>query len=184
MNELNGKGLPQYSELGFGEALSKVARHELAILCLEGIRLELSNRPIRVKSRGRGRPPSPIGILALRMGVHPDSVRRWTALREVQASDYNSEKLAIMAYKYSPEGVARILRKDVGRYRETMEAWLRQAEANYAVSPYPINSGEVFCPYCPDSFPDQEDLVAHIISLHTGTLAKEVGTIKEEEVMD
>ena len=140
MTDLPRKGLPQYSELGFGESLSKVARHELAILCLEGIRLELSRKPIPNKSKGRGRPPSPVGVLAQRMEVHPDSVRRWMDLREIQASDYNSEKLAVMAVKFNLEGVTRILQEDLDRYQETMAGWLKRAASNNTVSPYAENT--------------------------------------------
>ena len=102
MSELNGGGLRDYSELGFGESLSKISRHELATLCLKGIQDELDHKPIPNKSRGRGRPPSPVGVLAQRMKVHPDSVRRWMDLGEIQASDYNATRLAEMAFKYSP----------------------------------------------------------------------------------
>ena len=123
------------NSLTFGESLSKVARHELAALCLRAIGDELSRKPIPNKSRGRGRPPSPIGVLALRMEVHPDSVRRWMDLREIQASDYNSEKLATMAVKFSPEEVARILQEDLDRYRETMAGWLKRVAPNKTVSP-------------------------------------------------
>ncbi|GAF85648.1 unnamed protein product, partial [marine sediment metagenome] len=77
--------LRDYSELGFGESLSKIARHELATLCLKGIQDELDREPILNKPMGRGRPPSPVGVLAQRMEVHPDSVRRWMDLREIQA---------------------------------------------------------------------------------------------------
>ena len=127
------------STLAFGESLSKVARHELAALCLRAIGEELSHKPIPTKSKGRGRPPSPVGVLAQRMEVHPDSVRRWMDLKEVQASDHNSEKLAKMAYRYSPEGVAQILKDDIERYKTTMEDWLKKAESNYGASPYVKN---------------------------------------------
>ena len=136
---LSGKGLPPYSELGFGESLSKVARHQLTLLCLRGIEQEYRNKPIPNKSRGCGRPTSPMGILAKLMGVSPDSVRRWMDLKEVQASDHNSEKLAEMAYRYSPEGVAQILKDDIEQYKTTMEAWLKKAEAKYSASPHVKN---------------------------------------------
>ncbi len=141
MSEITGMGLPQYSEMRFGESLSKVARHQLALLCLGAIRDELDRKPVRGKSRGRGRPPSPVGILAHRMRVHPDSVKRWTSLKEVQASDRNAEKLAEMAFWYSPEGVAQILREDMERYGAIMEGWLSRAEANYGASLYGLNEG-------------------------------------------
>lgn len=142
MTDLPRMGMPQYSELGFGESLSKVARHELAILCLEGIRLELSRKPIPNKSRGRGRPTSPLGVLAKLMDVSPDSVRRWTNLREIQASDFNATRLAEMAYAFDRVGVEKILSGDIARHRETMDKWLKEAESNYGVSPYfknPLN---------------------------------------------
>lgn len=128
------------NSLTFGESLSKIARHELAALCLRALGDELSRKPIPNKSRGRGRPPSLIGVLALRMEVHPDSVRRWMDLREIQASDYNSEKLAVMAVKFSPGGVARILQEDLDRYRETMAGWLKRVAPNNTVSPYAENT--------------------------------------------
>lgn len=141
MSELNGRGLRHHSELGFGESLSKLARHELAILCLEGLRLELSREPLSNKSRGRGRPTSAIGVLAQRMAVHYDSVRRWTNIQEVQSSDYNAERLAEIAYHYNPKKVERILSEDISRRRETMDKWLREAESNYSVNPYVENIG-------------------------------------------
>ena len=139
VSHLSSKGLPPYSELGFGESLSKLCRHELCILVLEEIRLELSREPIPNKSRGRGRPKSPIGVLAQRMSVHNDSVRRWANIQEVQASDFNSEKLAIMAFKYSPEKVAKILMEDLDRRRMAMERWLKEADSKYRASPYAEN---------------------------------------------
>ena len=133
MSYLSSKGLPTYSDLGFGESLTKFGRHKLCLLCLEAIRDELSRKPIPNKSRGRGRPLSPASILAMRMKVHPDSIRRWTNLREAQASDGNTEKLAAMAVKFSPEGVTRILREDLDRYRETMEGWLNRVAPNKSI---------------------------------------------------
>ncbi len=121
--------------LSLGESLTKFGRHKLCLLCLEAIGDELNRTPIPNKSRGRGRPPSPVGVLAQRMEVHPDSVRRWMDLREIQASDYNSEKLAVMAVKFNPEEVSRILREDLDRYRETMEGWLKRIVPNNTVSP-------------------------------------------------
>ena len=140
MSELNGGGLRHYSELGFGESLSKIARHELALLCLKAVRDELDHKPIQNKSRGRGRPKSQIGVLALRMGVHPDSVKRWMRLKEVQASDMNTEKLATMAFKYSPEKVVQILKEDIARRQETMDVWLTETEASNPIRPYAENT--------------------------------------------
>ena len=143
MSEISHRGLRHYSELVFGESLSKVCRHEIAMLVLEEIRLELNRKPAPNKSKGRGRPTSPVGILAQRMEVHPDSVRRWTDIREVQASDYNATKLAEMAYKYSPQKLAKILRADINRRREAMDSWLRQADSKYHASPYALNGNLV-----------------------------------------
>lgn len=126
-------------ELGFGESLSKIGRHELAILVLEGIRLELSREPKHNRSRGKGRPYSPIGILALRMGVHRHSVRRWTDIREVQASDYNAERLAIMAYEFDPPALAKILRADLDRRQMAMDSWLNEIRSDYGLSPCIVN---------------------------------------------
>ncbi len=123
-----GHMLIRDNSLTFGESLSKVARHELAALCLRAIGDELNRKPIPNKSRGRGRPPSPISVLALRMEVHPDSVRRWMDLREIQASDYNSEKLARFALTYNREETVKILRHDLERHREAIEGWVRRMD--------------------------------------------------------
>lgn len=129
MSELNGRGIRGYSALSFGESLSKIARHKIALLCIQAIRDELDHNPMRGKGRGRGRPHSSMGILAIKMAVHIDSVKRWMDLGEIQASDYNATRLAEMAFKYSPEGVVQILQEDIARRRETMDGWLKEAEA-------------------------------------------------------
>ncbi len=131
-----------YSKLTFGESLSKITRPEFTIICLEGIQDELDHKPIPNKSRGRGRPTSPVGILAQRMEVHPDSVRRWTDLREVQASDHNATRLAEMAFKYRPQKLAKILRADIDRRRMAMDIWLKDVDANKPVSPYVENKND------------------------------------------
>lgn len=172
MSELNGRGVRDYSELSFGESLSKVARHQLACLCIKSIRDELGHNPKRGKGKGRGRPHSPMGILAIKMAVHIDSVKRWMDLEEIQASDYNATRLAEMAFKYSPEGVVRILQEDIARRRETMNKWLTEAQSNNPASPYMVNSRP--CPYCDEILPDEDGLNQHIIELHTGNLATEV----------
>ena len=140
MSELNSRGLRHYSELGFGESLSKFARHQLALVCLKAIRDELDQNLLMSKRRGRGRPTSPMGILSIRMNVHIDSVKRWTNLKEIQANDYNAERLAKMVYAFDPAGVAQILQEDIERRRETMDEWLKEAESNYGVSPYVKNT--------------------------------------------
>ena len=121
--------------LCLGESLTKFGRHKLCLVCLEAIGDELNSTPMSNKLKGRGRPLSPVGVLAQRMEVHPDSVRRWMDLREIQASDHNSEKLAAMAIEFNPEAVARILREELTRYRETMEGWLKRVAPNNTVSP-------------------------------------------------
>lgn len=85
-------------------------------------------------------------------------------MKEIQASDFNSEKLAALAVKFSPEGVEKILREELVRRRETMDKWLRQADSKYRASPYDVNSKP--CPYCADSFASERDLRTHIISFH------------------
>lgn len=140
MRDKSLKGLPTYSELGFGESLSKFARHQLALVCLEAIRDELDQNLLMSKRRGRGRPTSPMGILSIEMNVHIDSVKRWTNLKEIQANDYNAERLAKRAFKYNPQEVVRILQADIARRREIMDKWLKEAESNYGVSPYVKNT--------------------------------------------
>ena len=81
-----------------------------------------------------------MGILSIRMNVHIDSVKRWTNLKEIQANDYNAERLAKMAYAFDPAGVAQILQADIARRREIMDKWLLEAESNYGVSPYVKNT--------------------------------------------
>lgn len=138
VSELTSRGVRDYSGLSFGEGLSRIARHELTLLCINCIHKELN--PSDGKKRRRGRPTSPMGTLAIKLGVHTDSVKRWMDISQAQACDFNTTRLAEIAYRYDPEGVVRIIREDLARRKRTIDAWFKEIEANYPAPPYVENS--------------------------------------------
>lgn len=111
--------------LGLGEVLSKSVRHELCVLCLAAIQREL-NKKEEPPRRGRGRPQSAATVLAARVGVTYDSIKRWTDLSKIQSCDSNATKLAQAAFEYDPEETIKILRVGVERHREAVEGWISQ----------------------------------------------------------
>lgn len=124
---IGGMGLSEYS-LTFGEAISKIGRHNLCLLCLREIEKDLigasdSDSP---KGRGRGRPRSPATVLGVKIGVSYDTVLRWQDPTAIQACDANAVKLAEVAYGYDPSETVRILTQDIELHRSAVTAWITQ----------------------------------------------------------
>lgn len=169
MSELNGRGLPSYSRLGFGEALAKVTRHKITRLCIRG--LEAECKRINNERHGRGRPIEPIGVLSHRMGVDKTSIGRWMDLKKVQANDANTERLSRIAYQYFPDELGKILKDDIALHAQVIHDWFDRIKMNNTASPCRVNS--LSCPYCDETLPDEDGLNRHIITLHKGRQAEE-----------
>lgn len=138
--ELPHTGVRDNSVLLFGEGLSRIARHGLTCICVEGIQKELDNDASKKKKRRRGRPTSAMGHLAIMLGVHADSVRRWLDLDLAQACDWNTTLLAEVAYGYDPEGVVKIVQEDLDRRKKIRDAWFKEMDPNYPAPPYVENN--------------------------------------------
>lgn len=121
---LSFMGLSEYS-LTFGEAISKVGRHNLCLSCLESIEKDLSKKEDNPR-RGRGRPQSPATILSIKIGVSYDTIKRWQDPSAIQACDANALKLAEVAYGYDPAETIIILKADIELHRTAVEAWISQ----------------------------------------------------------
>ena len=121
------RGLSEYS-LTFGEAISKVARHRLCLLCLRGIEkgFQRASKLDAHKGRGRGRPQSPATVLANQINVTYDTVRRWTDLSKIQSCDANAIRLADVAFTLNPDETIEILRQDAVSHRAVIEDWISQ----------------------------------------------------------
>lgn len=154
MGELSRRGVRDYSALSFGEGLSRIARHEITLLCIKCIHKELSKNPKRGKGRGRGRPHSAMGLLAIRMGVHIDTIKRWADISQPQACDFNTTKLAEIAYKCDPQRLVRIINQDLDRRQKTIEKWFKEVESNYPAPPYVVNRPPH--PYYKETLPDED----------------------------
>lgn len=117
-------GLQVYS-LSFGEAISKVGRHRLTLLCLTSIEKELREDDDN-PGRGRGRPKSAATVLANLIGVSYDTIRRWTDLEKVQSCDANAVKLARVAYGYDAPATVKILEEDIELHKAAIEGLISQ----------------------------------------------------------
>ena len=121
-------GLSEYSPT-FGEAISKVGRHKLCLLCLREIEKDLNgaSKLEAPKGRGRGRPQSPATVLANQINVTYDTIRRWTNLEKIQSCDVNAIRLADVAFTLNPDETIEILRQDAVSHRAVIEDWISQS---------------------------------------------------------
>ena len=131
-------GLQVYS-LTFGEAISKVARHRLTLLCLTSIEKDLKEYQDNW-DRGRGRPRSPSTVLALKIGVSYDTVQRWRDPTAIQACDANAVKLAEVAYGYDPSETVKILTQDIESHRVAMVVNFPLKVTSARFIPYPCSN--------------------------------------------
>jgi hypothetical protein len=106
-----------------GTFLSKETRNKLTTLCLQSISKTKQPKPLGNIIR-QGRPEGPEAVLAEMIGVRQKTVHRWVDPSQIQATDSNTEKLAEIAYKYSPVETAKLLRSEVHAYTLTVDLWL------------------------------------------------------------
>lgn len=118
-------GLSEYS-LTFGEAISKVGRHKLCLLCLREIKKDLNGASKLEAPKGRGRPQSSSTVLANQINVTYDTIRRWTDLEKIQSCDANAIRLADVAFTLNPDETIEILRQDAVSHRAVIEDWISQ----------------------------------------------------------
>jgi len=109
-----------------GTVISINTRHRLCVLCLREIEKNLISTSESDSPKRRGRPQSASTILANRVGVTYDTIRRWADLEKIQSCDVNAEKLARIAHIYNPEETNRILRQDIELRRMVVEDWISQ----------------------------------------------------------
>jgi len=65
-------------------------------------------------------------LLAIKIGVSYDTVKRWQDPNAIQSCDSNAERLAQIAYTYNPEETIEILKEDLELRRAAIETWISQ----------------------------------------------------------
>lgn len=131
--EYRDTGSPQYSS-EIGEWIGKDARTKLALICLHGFEVELCDKPLSHKSRGR--PRSAAKFLSERLGVDRRTVYRWLEGDGVKACDINADRLAEIAYGFDAKETFSVLNKDLENYSIRLSGWLTdRLEANSEASP-------------------------------------------------
>ena len=127
LSETNNGGIPlSDNSVTLGTVISINTRHLLCVLCLREIEKNRISTSESDSPKRRGRPQSASTILANRVGVTYDTIRRWADLEKIQSCDVNAEKLARIAHIYNPEETNRILRQDIELRRMVVEDWISQ----------------------------------------------------------
>ena len=113
--------------------MSRLCRHKLAIVCVEGYAEVLSRQESRA---------SPIQAFADDMGVTYRTVQRWIDADSIQSCNANADRIVEVALRLNPEKARKMLVADLRWHREQLRDKLDEIRQGDVV-PSPLRAQEL-----------------------------------------